>query len=98
MPLAHPRERHDAPDRRPDIIEHQRAHEVRDPKGRSYNRTSHLPERRKMMLEWADSLDKLRTPPAKPAYSGSQRAAMASNLTASHRSLSAPALDRRQAR
>lgn len=50
---------------RPDIIEHQLAHEVRDPNGRSYNRTSHLPERRKMMQEWADYLDKLRTQPAK---------------------------------
>lgn len=50
---------------RPDIIEHQLAHEVRDPNGRSYNRTSHLPERRKMMQEWADYLDKLRAQPAK---------------------------------
>ena len=50
---------------RPDIIEHQLAHEVRDPNGRSYNRTSHLPERKKMMQVWADYLDKLRTEPAK---------------------------------
>jgi len=50
---------------RPDIIEQQLAHEVRDPNGRSHNRTSHLPERRKMMQEWADYLDKQRTPPAK---------------------------------
>lgn len=48
---------------RPDIIEHQLAHEVRDPNGRSYNRTSHLPERKKMMQEWANYLDKLRTQP-----------------------------------
>lgn len=53
---------------RPDIIEHQLAHEVRDPNGRSYNRTSHLPERRRMMQEWADYLDKLRsTPPTRTA-------------------------------
>lgn len=41
---------------RPDYIEHQLAHAVRDPNGRAYNRTSHLPERRKMMQAWADYL------------------------------------------
>lgn len=45
---------------RPDIIEHQLAHAVRDPLGRAYNRTSHLPERRKMMQRWADYLDGLK--------------------------------------
>ncbi len=45
---------------RPDYIEHQLAHAVRDPLGRAYNRTSHLPERRRMMQEWADYLDRLR--------------------------------------
>lgn len=45
---------------RPDLIEHQLAHAVRDPLGRAYNRTSHLPERRKMMQQWADYLDKLK--------------------------------------
>lgn len=44
---------------RPDLIEHQLAHAVRDPNGRAYNRTSHLPERRKMMQAWADYLDAL---------------------------------------
>lgn len=39
---------------RPDYIEHQLAHAVRDPNGRAYNRTSHLPERRKMMQTWVD--------------------------------------------
>ena len=34
---------------RPDIIEHQLAHQVRDPLGRAYNRTSHLAERKQMM-------------------------------------------------
>lgn len=45
---------------RPDFIEHQLAHAVRDPNGRAYNRTAHLPERRKMMQAWADYLDTLR--------------------------------------
>ena len=44
---------------RPDLIEHQLAHAVRDPNGRAYNRTAHLPERHKMMQAWADYLDKL---------------------------------------
>lgn len=45
---------------RPDFIEHQLAHAVRDPNGRAYNRTAHLAERRKMMEQWADYLDKLK--------------------------------------
>lgn len=45
---------------RPDYIEHQLAHAVRDPNGRAYNRTAHLAERRKMMQGWADYLDMLR--------------------------------------
>jgi integrase len=46
---------------RPDFIEHQLAHVVRDPNGRAYNRTSHLAERRKMMQTWADFLDGLKS-------------------------------------
>lgn len=46
---------------RPDYIEHQLAHAVKDPNGRAYNRTAHLPERKKMMQAWADYLDGLRT-------------------------------------
>jgi integrase len=46
---------------RPDFIEHQLAHTVKDPNGRAYNRTTHLPERREMMQKWADYLDKLKT-------------------------------------
>jgi integrase len=46
---------------RPDFIEHQLAHAVRGPNGRAYNRTAHLPERRKMMQAWADYLDQLRS-------------------------------------
>ena len=45
---------------RPDYIEHQLAHAVRDTNGRAYNRTAHLPERRKMMQQWADYLDRLK--------------------------------------
>ena len=45
---------------RPDLIEHQLAHAVKDPNGRAYNRTAHLPERREMMQLWADYLDKLK--------------------------------------
>jgi len=45
---------------RPDFIEHQLAHAVKDPNGRAYNRTAHLPERRNMMQAWADYLGKLK--------------------------------------
>jgi integrase len=45
---------------RPDFIEHQLAHAVRDPNGRAYNRTAHLVERRKIMQRWADYLDELK--------------------------------------
>jgi integrase len=45
---------------RPDFIEHQLAHAVRDPNGRAYNRTAHLAERKKMMQQWADYLDTLK--------------------------------------
>jgi integrase len=45
---------------RPDIIEHQLAHAVKDPLGRAYNRTSHLPLRIEMMQKWSDYLDELR--------------------------------------
>jgi integrase len=46
---------------RPDIIEMQLAHKVKDFCGRSYNRTQHLPERRKMMQTWSDYLDGLKS-------------------------------------
>jgi integrase len=42
---------------RPEWIEQQLAHAVRDPLGRAYNRTAHLPERRDMLQRWADFLD-----------------------------------------
>lgn len=44
------------------VIEAQLAHTVRDPLGRAYNRTSHLPQRRKMMQLWADYIGVLKSP------------------------------------
>ena len=43
-----------------DIIERQLAHAERNSVKAAYNRAEHLPERRKMMQEWADYLDKLK--------------------------------------
>ena len=43
------------------LIEHQLSHSVRDALGTAYNRTSHLDERKKMMAQWADYLDRLKT-------------------------------------
>ncbi|MBS4052687.1 MAG: integrase arm-type DNA-binding domain-containing protein [Methylomonas sp.] len=45
---------------RPDYIEHQLAHSVKDPLGRAYNRTTHLEERRNMMQEWSNYLTELK--------------------------------------
>jgi len=45
---------------RPDFIEHQLAHAVKDPNGRAYNRTTHLADRQKMMQQWSDYLDELK--------------------------------------
>jgi integrase len=45
---------------RPDFIDHQLAHVVRDQNGRAYNRTAHLAERRAMMQQWSDYLDGLK--------------------------------------
>lgn len=45
---------------RPDYIEHQLAHAVKDVNGRAYNRTTHITERKQMMQAWADYLDGLR--------------------------------------
>lgn len=45
---------------RPDWIEHQLAHAVKDPNGRAYNRTAHLKQRQEMMQAWADYLDSLK--------------------------------------
>jgi integrase len=46
---------------RQDFIEHQLGHQVIDPNGRAYNRTTFPPERRLMMQAWADYLDKLKS-------------------------------------
>ncbi|MEM9448013.1 MAG: integrase arm-type DNA-binding domain-containing protein [Cyanobacteria bacterium P01_E01_bin.6] len=45
---------------RPDLIEQQLAHTVKDPLGRAYNRTKFLKERHAMMQQWGDYLDDLR--------------------------------------
>jgi integrase len=45
---------------RPDLIEQQLTHTVRDPLGRAYNRTTHIDERREMMQDWANYLDQLK--------------------------------------
>ena len=45
---------------RPELIEHQLTHAVRDPNGRAYNRTAYLPARKKMMQLWADYLHNLK--------------------------------------
>jgi len=44
----------------PHLIEQQLGHVVRDPNGRAYNRTKHLPQRTLMMQRWADYLDTLK--------------------------------------
>ena len=45
---------------RPDLIEAQLAHAVKDPLGRAYNRTHHIEQRKQMMQTWADYLDGLK--------------------------------------
>ncbi len=45
----------------PEVIEHQLAHRVPDSLGTAYNRTKFIKERRKMMQQWADYLDRLKT-------------------------------------
>ena len=45
---------------RPEVIEHQLAHNVSDKLGTAYNRTKFLKERTAMMQTWADYLDKLK--------------------------------------
>lgn len=45
---------------KPEVIEHQLAHRVPDPLGAAYNRTKFLAERKKMMQDWADYLEKIR--------------------------------------
>ena len=45
---------------RPEVIEHQLAHRVPDALGTAYNRTLFLSERKTMMQQWADYLDKIK--------------------------------------
>jgi integrase len=45
---------------KPEVIEHQLAHQVADALGTAYNRTKFLKERKAMMQLWADYLDKLK--------------------------------------
>lgn len=44
----------------PEVIEHQLAHRVPDVLGTAYNRTKFIKERRTMMQQWADYLDRLK--------------------------------------
>jgi integrase len=44
-----------------DVIERQLAHAERNKVRAAYNRAEHLPERRKMMQQWADCVDALRS-------------------------------------
>ena len=44
----------------PEVIEHQLAHRVPDVLGTAYNRTKFIKERRSMMQQWADYLDRLK--------------------------------------
>lgn len=45
---------------KPEVIEHQLAHQVPDSLGTAYNRTKFLSERKTMMQLWADYLEKLK--------------------------------------
>jgi hypothetical protein len=42
------------------VIEEQLAHGKSGPLGGAYDRTTHKPERRRLMREWADYLDGLK--------------------------------------
>jgi integrase len=44
----------------PEVIEEQLAHRKSGPLGGAYDRTTHMPERRRLMREWADYLDGLK--------------------------------------
>ncbi|MBB5501608.1 integrase [Paraburkholderia sp. MM5384-R2] len=50
---------HEELEHKPEVIEHQLAHAVPDNLGSAYNRTKFIRERRKMMQEWADYLDRI---------------------------------------
>jgi integrase len=46
---------------RPEYIEHQLSHTVRDALGTAYNRTTHLEARREMMQKWSNYLNTIKT-------------------------------------
>ncbi|KVW77467.1 tyrosine-type recombinase/integrase [Burkholderia ubonensis] len=52
---------HEELEHKPEVIEHQLAHAVPDSLGSAYNRTRFIRERRIMMQEWADYLDRLKS-------------------------------------
>ena len=45
---------------RPDVIERRLAHQERNAVRRAYNRATYIEERRVMMQQWADMLDKMK--------------------------------------
>lgn len=51
---------HEELHQKPEVIEHQLAHQVGDNLGTAYNRTKFLKERKAMMQLWADYLDRLK--------------------------------------
>ena len=51
---------HEELGQKPEVIEHLLANAVSDTLGTAYNRTTFLKERRAMMQQWADYLDKLK--------------------------------------
>ncbi|MFM0177145.1 integrase arm-type DNA-binding domain-containing protein [Paraburkholderia aspalathi] len=51
---------HEELEQKPEVIEHQLAHSVPDNLGSAYNRTKFIRERRLMMQQWADYLDRLK--------------------------------------
>jgi integrase len=52
---------HEELEQKPEVIEHQLAHAGPDNLGSAYNRTKFIRQRRVMMQEWADYLDRIRT-------------------------------------
>jgi integrase len=51
---------HEELEHKPEVIEHQLAHAVPDTLGSAYNRTKFIRERRLMMQQWADYLDRIK--------------------------------------
>jgi hypothetical protein len=56
------------------LLEHQIAHEVKDPNGRAYNRTAFLVERKRVMQRWSDYLDRLKSGPSEEIVEIQKRA------------------------